>query len=576
MLSIQLNSKMEVVSLDKIICYTDKLPAGTIQEVSFLELLLDETWAEGELDFSDSIYSETGNINHKLTAKQNYEFLLRAAKKFPLQARGILPDNEPLSSSQAQNFDPEGFLTDCYIIGKYQQELRDSGYFNQAIESLLTTVYEKGVPAEAAANLLEKMITHSEEYYEIDDAVCPILLYKGNAACYHQLDTFADELAKALLSCRQRIEIFDTAEDGVPGLMQYIGRHFKAVIGIQTYLFSVMMQDKTTNLHDLIIGPKLNLILDHPAWLKEHISHGPKNYYLLSHDQNYINFAAKYFKGIKGCYYLAPGGMNLPLYSESLSLTEGKPADGAALPGFSHRSYDLSFIGSYYDYRHILDIIRSMERPLRFLTAHFLREMKQNVDLPAEAALKNVLHNKNIMLTDKEFLDTFFKTRFACFCVAYYYRERIIGELLEARIPVHVYGNSWLNSPFAAHPCLIRHPGLTPEECLLVMQQSKISLNIMTWHKDGLTERVLNSMLCQSVVVSDKSTSLEKYFVNQEDLVLFSLEHINELPRMVRKLLSDERDTQNIALNGCKKCLKEHLWIHRASSLLEILENSIH
>ena len=163
----------------------------------------------------------------------------------------------------------------------------DSGYFNPVVEALLGYVSQLPDPKEAT-DWMEKMISHAPEYYKIDDDTRPILTYRGESTCYNQLNAFADELAKALIACHQIVEIFDITKEGHQALTKYIGQHFKAIIGVQTYIFSIMMQDKTTNLHDLIMGPKFNMILDHPVLLKEHITAGPKDYYLLVHDRNYL------------------------------------------------------------------------------------------------------------------------------------------------------------------------------------------------------------------------------------------------------------------------------------------------
>lgn len=74
--------------MEEIICYTRYLPKGEQRKLTFMELLLDDRWADGRIECPESFYSQTGNINGKLAAKQNYEFLLRAAQKYPLRAVG--------------------------------------------------------------------------------------------------------------------------------------------------------------------------------------------------------------------------------------------------------------------------------------------------------------------------------------------------------------------------------------------------------------------------------------------------------------------------------------------------------
>lgn len=60
-----------------------------------------------------------------------------------------------------------------------------------------------------------------------------------------------------------------------------------------------------------------------------------------------------------------------------------------------------------------------------------------------------------------------------------YYRNEVIEVLLESGIALHVFGDTWKESP-------------------------------MFWHKDGFTERIANAMLQKSVAVTDRTTYLEE------------------------------------------------------------------
>lgn len=560
--------------MEEIICYTGHLPEGIKQNITFMELLLDERWAAGRLEYPEHIHSEIGDINHKLTAKQNYEFLLRAAKKYPVMAIG---DASLIDFTSRQSDSPwDSYRTDCYIAGKYQQELLSSGYFNPVMETLLHASFR--FPASLnASSWLEKMIAREPEYYAIDDNTLPILIYRGAGVCFNVLNLFTDELAKALLDCDQQVEIFDVEKEGNQALTGLIGRRFKAIIGIQTHVFSVLMQDKKTCLHDLIAGPKYNMILDHPAWMKEHIDNGPKDYHLLIHDRNYLSFVSRYYKNVKKSYYFPPGGVS-PNDAAQTHPSLSATADRAPLSRLSSdpvkKQFDLTFIGSYYDYRKRLALIHSYDRFHRFLAARFLRFMCQNPDEPAEQAFQQALAYYQISISDEDFLTLFYEMRQVCFCAMTYYREKIIRSLLDAGIQIHVYGDTWTNAPFTSCPNLICHPAVSPQEGLETMAQSKISLNIMSWHKDGLTERILNAMLSQSAVLSDKSGILEDIFVNGQDLILFSLRQLDTLPALVKALLADEKHLWDITINGYEKARKYHQWKNRAESFLQILDEN--
>ena len=358
--------------MDEIICYTNQLPKGEKKLLSFWDILLDDRWAEGNFYCPDEVYQEIGNINQKLHAKQVYEFLLRAAEKYPVTAIGCneLPPRT--------NDGWECYRTDCYIVGKYQHQLRENDYFNPLVSMLLEQATQMPWQQEGIT-FLEKMISHSPEYYEIDDNTRPILLYRDTGICCNLLNLFLEHLGCGLKKCHQRVEIFDATEEGKQALTHYIGQHFKAIIGVQTYFFAIMMQDKTTNLHDLIHGPKYNFILDHPAWMKDEVKQAPKNYYLLLHDRNYIHFATKYYKSIAGCIHFPPAGM-LP--------------DTPFIP-MEFRKYEISFIGSYRNYRERLAIIRTYDRTYRHVAAHYIKIMRHNPNYPGEEALEQTLIMRN-------------------------------------------------------------------------------------------------------------------------------------------------------------------------------------
>lgn len=235
------------------------------------------------------------------------------------------------------------------------------------------------------------------------------------------------------------------------------------------------------------------------------------------------------------------------------------------------KQYDVTFIGSYHNYRQFLPYLYRLKQPYRFLAGKFVRRMVCHPNETAEAVFQSVLDDVGLELDDEEFLDYFSKLRQAFMCVKEYYREKVIRVLLEGGMELHVYGDTWSASPFVGHPYLKQHKDVNMEESLHVMQQSKISMNIMSWHKDGLTERVLNIMANHAVLLSDRSSLLEEEFVDGEDLVLFDLEHIETLPCKIKKLLAEEGRLRQIAENGYQKTIQKHLWINRARQFLSLL-----
>ena len=100
----------------------------------------------------------------------------------------------------------------------------------------------------------------------------------------------------------------------------------------------------------------------------------------------------------------------------------------------------------------------------------------------------------------------------------------------------------------------------------------KSSLNVMRWHKDGFTERIANALLQKSVVVTDRTTYLEQNFINDEEMLIFGLDKIKELPHRIRLILSDEQLRGSIAERGYKKAKEQHTWNKRAEDLLMLMK----
>ena len=90
----------------------------------------------------------------------------------------------------------------------------------------------------------------------------------------------------------------------------------------------------------------------------------------------------------------------------------------------------------------------------------------------------------------------------------------------------------------------------------------------MTWHKDSITERVLDSMMSGSIVITDETDALKEAFTDKEELLFFSLKNID----MVPEIISENMDNEKIAEKGHLRALNEHSWMKRAEMLKEIIE----
>ena len=228
---------------------TKILKQTTSGGISFLELLLDETLCSGSILVEKELAIAAGGINPYLNAKQKYELLLRIAANGNLI---FLPEEKdpalPYLTLEDDVSNENGWQTDCYLVGKYSAELQQNNLFDIVLQSLLDEADHEG-RKEQTLSFLEQMISHNDSYWKIAEGDCPILIYKGDDICHNVLNVFAEQFGTALADAGRNVIYFDCGKEDLGRLTSYMYQHFQAIIGIQSYLFSVKMKDEVHYLH---------------------------------------------------------------------------------------------------------------------------------------------------------------------------------------------------------------------------------------------------------------------------------------------------------------------------------------
>ena len=519
---------------------------------SFLKLLLDENLCSGTIFVPKKWVREAGGLHPKIRAKRKYELLLRIAVKhgFTMELMEETDTDGYIALGDQSDEPFEALKTDCYVIAKYSEILQKSGYFDAAVSGIIEQgrLYGK---EEELVSYLEQMLGRKEKFDSLEEAISPVLIYKGSGVCNNMLNVFSEQLGKALEEKGYQVEYFDAQKEPLENLTKYIGRYFKAIFGVQTYLFQVKMADERTYLHEKIKGPKFHLILDHPIWMKQQLTHEYEDFYVLSHDRNYVHFVEKEY---------------------------GKHALHFPIPGMEHNTfcgekrYGITFVGSMGDYRKQLQSIREMSEPDRYLANRFLLIMRKEKKLSADKAFEKAFAFYKDKYTGENVIDVFYRMRKVIYVVMDYYRYQILKTILDGGIRLDVFGEFWENSVFKDNPNLVCHPSITVEKSLEVFSQSKMSLNVMSWHKDGFTERMANILLSDTVLVTDWTSYLEENYEKDKELLMFDLDTLDELPRKIKDVLEDDEKQKMIAEAGYRKTLQKHTWSKRTEELLEFLE----
>ena len=386
------------------------------------------------------------------------------------------------------------------------------------------------------------------------EASTPILFYYGVRYCYNILNYILKQFEDALKRRGVRTVAYDEQEEDVEGVSRFCGKRFWAIIGVQSYLFSVFLKESGQYLHDRICAPKFNFVFDHPIWLREQLEHAPADYYVLTHDANYQDFIQAYDPNVSG-------SVLFPLAADANPLA--KP--------YEEREHDVVFIGTYGDYRMKCRQILECRPQIRHLAAAYLQMMRKHPNLTAEDALQQTLETRGIFMEKEEFLDVFFQLKPVIQAVMYYYREKAIKSLLDTGIAVEIWGETWRQAPFADHALLTVHEDITPEDSQEIMGNSRIALNVMAWHKGGFTERMAGCMRAGAVLVTDQTTFCDGVFENGENVVMFDLKDIGQLPEIIKSLQSDTAYAEKLASLGKQYADTYHTWDKRAEDFCDLL-----
>lgn len=304
--------------------------------------------------------------------------------------------------------------------------------------------------------------------------------------------------------------------------------------------------------------PCFNIVVDHPMYYHKLLQKLPKKYYQISIDRYHESYMKKYWGDIA----LGPF---LPLAGTRLH------PDRALIP-IKERPIDIIMTGNYTPpktFRKYID--RLGEEYTQFymgMIDDLLKHPEKTIEQVAEMYLKREIPE----VTQEEIKETMGNLTFIDLYVRFLLRGEVIGQLADSGRKVHTCGKGW-DLLECKHPeNIIEHGGTDSEGCLNMLEQSKISINVMPWFKDGAHDRIFNSQLNGAVCISDSSIYLKEIFSDGKDILFFEQNKTEEIPDMVKNLLADEDNMQQIAEEGYQTAANGHTWENYAKSLLAFAE----
>lgn len=292
---------------------------------------------------------------------------------------------------------------------------------------------------------------------------------------------------------------------------------------------------------------------DNPVFHIDRLEKLGKESIVFSCDKYYADFICEMFPEIRIVGFLPLSGIGS---NESIV--------------YEDRTIDLLFTGSYLDTNAAFDTIRQLPEGIYQLAMDIISYMIAEPDCLLWQAADQVLADWKVAVSEQERWELLKVFSGIDLYVRAYYREEIMRSIVDAGVPIHIFGNGWEKFKCKNPQNIIREQGYG-EVALQALANTKISLNIMPWFRGGIQERNIAAMLAGAVSLTDSSRYIEKYFCNGQDIALYSLKRLDLLPEQITELLADTEKAKKIAESGRRKAIDGHTWEHRVNEMLEVI-----
>lgn len=383
-----------------------------------------------------------------------------------------------------------------------------------------------------------------------------LVFFKG---AYSTLDLFTDYIIDGFNRLGFTTMVFDINDmaGSFGRLAEFASHNVDAVITFNNLGF-VLELEKDHIVWDQLRIPCINILMDHPLCYRSTILKRPARSTILTIDRNHVKYLKRFYPGINAAFMPHQGldFTNIPL----------RP--------LSERSTNVLYVGSLSvdlcepimpDYSKYTDF------DPKTMASEVIDHLIHNTSVTVEDGIEQWLTDHGHCYDDNTLADIITDFRFIECHATSYYREKSIETLVNAGIDVEVYGRGWENRPCFNNPHFIYKGLVSAADAVARMYDSKIVLNTLTWFKDGTHDRIYNAMFAKAVALTETSIYLNETLHNKEDVMLFTLDQINELPDKVNYLLTDINEAQQIADNGYELACREYSTDCRVQELLNYL-----
>ncbi len=507
--------------------------------------------------FPKALIRETGAFNQGLSALTNYELLCRLVRETNkcelIDAAG---KNGIGREQSVPSDDGQAACTLAYMVRYHLNSLHDIGMTDQVFSLFCEYMQSRGI-FQVFQERVDRFLSDGREYERYAGRTAPFIVLRGDDTCGGVLQGFADDLSDGLAENGQAVILIDENFSEHEKLQNIV---CKGVVGFQSKALEI-------DFFRRIRGPKFQFWFDNPLRFEKVLRNLPEEYYILCQDANYAALIRDYYHTPNAIQFPPGGRVRRRLQEELRDAGAGEPADGLKQEcSKRERPYDIVFVGNHFS-----DQAGSLEGMQR----EFYDYMLEHPSETFEQGLSQLLLDKGRETEAEEFVRLSCALKPACRAVIGHFRNAVVSAVLEAGFSLHVYGESWRDYQGPGRDNLVIHPYVTVEESLEELSKARIGLNIMSWHKAGMTERIANIMLSGAVCLTEETEYLRDHMQEGRELVCFELNRLEELPGKIRNLLEHPELREEIAANAYRRASAEYTWERRARELIALSERDL-
>lgn len=240
---------------------------------------------------------------------------------------------------------------------------------------------------------------------------------------------------------------------------------------------------------------------------------------------------------------------------------------------FLERSMDILFTGAYLIDNDVSYHVQGLGEGLRQIWLECFELLCNQTWLTLEEGVERCLNKRGLVLPEADLRDTIRLFQDMDGMLRSRARAEVIRTLANGDVKVHIYGEGWQYLD-CKQQNLVIHDRIPFDGTIPLTADARIVLNVMPWFKSGVHDRVYTAMLNKCVCLTDKSVFVDRTLRDGGEALLYSLEHLKELPEMVKQYLQNLDELEAIAERGYAYAKDTQTWQCRARQLAEIIERS--